>query len=1856
MAKDTNQVGTRRFDKELSEDVNDFHLPDNSWTQARNAINNSKTGDLGKLGNEPSTINCINITYTGCGTSIPKIIGTIHIIADTWAIFSTNGTCSEIGIFKESVCSYETVVNDPCLNFSANYLIKGVSRPAVTCTYNLYWDDGFNPSRTMAVIIDPVADNAYTSDKTPIPWQQICKDENGKVISNLTNIIPKGCIDCQNQPALNCDKIRLATFIEAPCVEVQNGFGSGTLLNGSYMAAVAYSIDGIKISDWYISNIQPLFNHNNAACSLDVLFDNMDQNFEEVQVAIIYVVNQQTVAKLAGTYSTRQQRLSFDTISDSWETVPIEQIPISTPIVDKTDAMYNTGGYLIRTGIESKFNFNYQPLANQIVTKWQSVAYPDDYYRKGGNKTNYLRDEVYSFFIRFIYDTGDKSSSYHIPGRSPYSTDTNTATQDVLTDEIGNTPINQIWNVYNTAIVIPPAPNKVLPDGGVVISEGYMGYWESSEKYPDNKPEVWNSYSNPLGLVNNVPHTGPFNTNINPYNISGYQALVTDLDLCGKQIRHHKFPDLFIYDPIAGTNNKHSTLEYYDNVQRKIHILGVAFDNIKPPVYNDGTAITSIVGYEILRGTRNGNKTILAKGLIKNLRQSAPIKGTTNKTSLFINYPYNDLGPDPFLSTGFIKPPQGVTTGMDSITPVAPLTRYKNNVLSFHSPDTNFTEPFLSPKEIKLHGEFRGNITGKFEYSEKHPKEKLLTNISFVISAIAGVAIAMVAQSGKRTVNYTSPKTPGYSEENVPAKTDKEDQYGNLSYDPGVVIYTNGAPYFPPITTNEATGYYYGDVTGYNEVKPNGSGQYPMIQTSPTYTDIKYIKGTSNATSAAGIILGYFSNGLTGYNDNRAGTLLVDSLLGRSELSGQIVNGLADNSITEAKDHPALSTGGIDVQKEDGAYDNIPSYLKSTVLNSSIPLYMSYFVQGTDTVLNFFKAMASYTDYALRYHSHCFYDTYETPTIGNQRRDISNIAYVEPNITLFGSSYRINNLYRSKAVVLETLAGSKSNPITAFTIPKYTDVSRILASYVNELTDTVAGISVLKDPTKATFDNTNTYTLDSQYILPGYPYGFSGNNALNFDGTVARPQTASSHYASLKQRLINQYGQINGVVEVPVSTCSTNAYIITIDRNGKPQYAWNKTTGTLFGGDTYLGRYTEKNTFFFFYNWLYGEPDGAQFDYTKNIMVGYPNFWANFNQFETGDFMSSIGTAITTLSPISGILLPSDFHSLDKLPNQNWVSSLVVSLRWTVQYSYFYLFNSGVLDFYTESEYNLDLRDWGELETERHYDPWRYDDTKALFDTNIIKATNYYKYDDSLSVSKLWVNYTPWAVLQRRNYDPILAEECYVYNPTKVIYSLPNQYESLKDNWKIFLPNSYKDFESVVTCIKPINKSGAMILFESQSPVMFQGTDTLETGLGTKLVIGDGGLFSQPMQSITNADAPYEYASCQDRLSVINTPMGIYWISQNQGKIFSYTNSLNELSMNDIKWWLVLYLPFKLVQQFPNFALTNNPVIGVGTQSIYDNQNGLLYFTKKDYSLRTDLPASITVQYDDILKDNTFNIYMNKAYMFAIKLGDDTQLVPNPIQGQPPIPVWQLYFEDASWTISYDPKVDSWISYHDWHPDLVLPGKNTFLSTHNNGIWVHNLAYQSYCNYYGITYPFEVEYMINTVQTVNTLRSIEYQLECYKYDNNAFDRFHVLDYNFDKAVIYNTEQVSGYLRLNIDPRKDPAAIITYPNIGNNVINILFSKVENKYRFNQFWDITDDRGEYNPSAQRMIWNTEANGYARTLNLNNLNYAKDVFQRKKFRHYTNTVWLRKDANSVLYPNGIPYKMLVILTNNKELYSPR
>jgi len=262
------------------------------------------------------------------------------------------------------------------------------------------------------------------------------------------------------------------------------------------------------------------------------------------------------------------------------------------------------------------------------------------------------------------------------------------------------------------------------------------------------------------------------------------------------------------------------------------------------------------------------------------------------------------------------------------------------------------------------------------------------------------------------------------------------------------------------------------------------------------------------------------------------------------------------------------------------------------------------------------------------------------------------------------------------------------------------------------------------------------------------------------------------------------------------------------------------------------------------------------------------------------------------------------------------------------------------------------------------------------------------------------------------------------------------------------------------------------------------------------------------------------------------------------------------------------------------------------------------------------------------------------------------------------------YFEKIEWTISYDPKEKMWISFHDWHPTLLIPAHSHFYTIKNNSFWKHNERFDSFTNYYNSSldynpskdYGWEVEYNIVTPNQVTTLRSIEYYMEAYKYYNDGKDMFHILDENFDRALIYNSEQVSPLLNLKIKDKNNPLQALLFPIAGPINTQILASKEENKYRFNNFYDITKDRQEFSTFVSTVpgfmtpgsginipMFITAADGYHKTINPAYIDVLKDPLQHKKFRHFGNKIVLRKTKSG-------DKKMLLKLVNSKMLNSSR
>jgi hypothetical protein len=2156
----SSSVRINTFNKGMNKDIAQSLELNTQWWHARNAANYDADGDVGLIGNEPANLQCGVIPYT--------IIGAIHRYGDEWIIYSTDDISSEIGRFDDSECKYETIVNAPCLNFKKKHLITGAAKENFDCTWQVYWDDGLNPSRTLNIDDVPYIQEIVSAPGDPCI---VYEDKEPKV--------------------LDCEKIRLAPLVSTPCLKLTKARDGGLLSDGCYQAFIAYVENEQRVTDYIgISNLQTLWNHNDDACGLNLEISELDKDYEFFQLTLLIRNQGQLFRKIIGLYSTEVTSIDIDFIDPTLASETAVDLFFISPSYEKSDSMFVVNDYLIRQGPTEQFDFNYQPIANNIVTSFVVNQVPVDYYYKAGNKLGFMRDEQYAFFIRWIYNTGERSASYHIPGRAPkpytlpngttFNEDEKIVTANsinVLGDE------EYVFQVYNTGAVTQSL-NEVQEDGSIIIAKGEMGYWQSTERYPTNRPDIWG-------------------------------------DLCGEYIRHHKIPS----EQQGGIDLALTSVN-----EDFLNIVGVEFSNIARPIDNDGNVIENIVGYEILKGSRMAAKSILAKGMFKNMREyTVPAADNllgNDIQGLYVNYPYNDLRPDPYFTTS--RDTEGCDDYADSISNFPPLTGYRTDVFSFHSPDLMFTKPFLNASEAKIYGEIHGSSSGKFIPSENHPGQKLLRNISALISAFIGLGYAVRQIQG--TPNVTA--LPVQAMNN--AYPEWHLKFKDIGGGGGSFFSVNAAGTLSGnFNSNSGGGTDNSGDNNTNNQKGNNPAPNSVVDTAYTGAgqNIKaYYDSLSSSSGSSGFpwnnitwssIQDYLQNLVTGAWDD-----LTEMLDPGNELDERL-NELAIENIDLARQYGEGFTGGGANQGlvKDTAESNMPKTLKRFM---KFMLLQKNIAIGGQEVVDLMYNLTSFQQHALKYNSHGLYNQFIEKDIADRfRSNIRSSNYIGSSFQTFDDNeFKINNLYRPDTVAV-SISNDFSEPITE-------DNSRFVLG--------------------------GTSSPNSNLLRPEGPFG----------------RTISAHYGALKFNIDNQYGQLDGIKQLQMRGC-----VEKLDPENPPEFLY--TSKPIFSGDVFISRYTEKCIMPIFTDFLMGQYDGFPYDYKLRVNIPYPRFWMDTRKFDLGQLAQAVSTlGLSTLLPGSAdSLMPNDLFYLDRgVGNCGFANSFAnifigddLNATFAMVHAYMYTHVNGINDFYVETEINLPYRDYEEPAERRFYDIYKYNDIDQMFHAEIQSFDNFYKYDESLTPTKFSSQLTTFGRIQPRDYDPLVADTCFTKYPKRLIYSLQADQEDKRDYWRQFLPYNYKDFKGEVSVIKPFDKTGALVFFPYLSPQLFQGIEQIKTLTDAKLTIGDGSLFSQPMQNVVNADLSNEYGSCESLRSVMNTPAGLFFISQAQGKIFQFVKGkgITPISNLGMKYWFNEYLPSTLIKQYPdleNSPLGDNPVAGVGCQTIYDATDDMVYFMKRDYRVRKEHIANIT--YDE---DQGF--LLNKK--IQITLGDP------------------IYFEDCSWTVSYDPKSKAWISFHDWHPELSLPSINHFFTTktvettipqcppgfnfnpttglceqgsnfdapsnvtvdditatitggpvgckldiviamdvsgstanpnyqpfqldvngnvipgsnalNNNsaataqlcwldtfmndpairvpmaagdfqvgftkwsttsrhllspgnlsmsntvtgaqacnlyttggGSWVggtggftdvqqalqpnnplgtanpplitdgafallndkvhsslalqypargqdpnfrqviilitdgtggtpailaqirtmqssainetpptanpsgsantgswaagqaflgnrstaqeiyglfvgrnqtspqtsvlinsatnttwtgspqpppnanpgvnqfgadsqvqasmeavaaqvagavcgtpyactcptgytlvypnqtsgwytdqtgtcdvdpqlrpicrqvtcdcdpggtltstgvcpttfpnglgaigdptwvnpnpllcnyntfievqpnynvgsfwrHNDRCDLYANFYGKNYPWEIDLISNTGQAVNTVRSIEYQLETYVHKGEmdyacGGDAWEDLNYNFDQAIIYNNEQVSGLLLLNMAPFNDPWGQLNYPIINPTSIDVLSAKVEHKFRLNQFWDITNDRGEFT-NAEQPIWNTECNGYIRNLNTVNLNYNKPEVQRKKFRHYSNHVLLRRQKSD-------NRKMLLRLNNTKLNLSMR
>lgn len=183
--------------------------------------------------------------------------------------------------------------------------------------------------------------------------------------------------------------------------------------------------------------------------------------------------------------------------------------------------------------------------------------------------------------------------------------------------------------------------------------------------------------------------------------------------------------------------------------------------------------------------------------------------------------------------------------------------------------------------------------------------------------------------------------------------------------------------------------------------------------------------------------------------------------------------------------------------------------------------------------------------------------------------------------------------------------------------------------------------------------------------------------------------------------------------------------------------------------------------------------------------------------------------------------------------------------------------------------------------------------------------------------------------------------------------------EELTDNYRVFLPNNYRDIPGEtgeITNMFTINND----LFLHTREALWQVPRNYQERVTDQIIsfIGTGSYGEIPPQRIID-DETGNSAGSQHKWATIKTPEGVFFVSENTRKIYQFNGKqLKPISDAGLSNWFQNNISLKLDEQYYKskrelYPYRDNPSnpFGTGFISGYDTQKKRVLFTKRDYVL-----------------------------------------------------------------------------------------------------------------------------------------------------------------------------------------------------------------------------------------------------------------------------------------------------------------
>jgi hypothetical protein len=619
----------------INQDSSEINQPKGSYRFALNTQIESSSGDVATISNEQANFAC---------TKIPQdynIIGKVYLTKGENALFlvSKDESKSEIGILDNND-RYKTYVNAD-LGFRLNHQIDAIYRLRRGCGRTLYWVDGDNnPPMT------------YNLDSP-----QDFKNSGGE---------------------WDISKFKLSkTYEDRPTIENYEVLSSGSLPTGSYNISIQYLDEDFNPTEWistsdtiniYSGNTTNVpFSSIRASSSSDneyrkseqtnksirVKLSNLDSSFPYYRLAIIVANNGS--GEISGVFFTEEisKEINLYTFSNISSLVPgtVEEIQQFSNNIETAKHIDQLENRLILSGVTGKkINWcNLQKYASKISSDLvleevilNSVDSPNNQKRQTlhTEKVGYMPGEIYSFGIVYVFEDGYTSPVFHIPGKADrhnskmsndnqlknrFYTDNRSCSGDLsywgydtqgkslvgqnirhhrfpLRSEIGEELVRKDSNTTEINI------NSLLLD---ITGELDSNYEKETVDYIVSYTINGNTFSREGEIV-----VSDF---ILSNNVLDIQIEKNSGDIQLVSIEENK--DGVLVDPsqnsgLTYTIRQEQEESNLENSVYKSNIYGIKFSNVEYPSLSD-TGGQKIVGYYIVRNKRDeDNKTILDSGVL----------------------------------------------------------------------------------------------------------------------------------------------------------------------------------------------------------------------------------------------------------------------------------------------------------------------------------------------------------------------------------------------------------------------------------------------------------------------------------------------------------------------------------------------------------------------------------------------------------------------------------------------------------------------------------------------------------------------------------------------------------------------------------------------------------------------------------------------------------------------------------------------------------------------------------------------------------------------------------------------------------------------------------------------------------------------------------------------------------------------------------------------------------------------------------------------------------------------------------------------------------------------------------------